>query len=112
MQVGRLSKKTRLVRWKNVLTHQEDVVEVPSEETVGYMRERYMSINKHACSYTVKALLPSGGDSFEFIEMNLNKTLDENGVKDETALYEDLSVSATEFIPVLHAYWNDDLTVA
>lgn len=35
MQVGLLSSKTRLVRVKNVLTEQEDLLEVPSEETVG-----------------------------------------------------------------------------
>jgi hypothetical protein len=37
-QVGLLSSKTRLVRVKNVLTEQEDTMEVPSEETVGQVR--------------------------------------------------------------------------
>lgn len=36
-------------------------MEVPSEETVGHMRERYMAINLHARSYTIKALLPKVG---------------------------------------------------
>jgi hypothetical protein len=36
--VGLLSGKTRLVRVKNVLTEQEDAMEVPSEETVGQVR--------------------------------------------------------------------------
>jgi hypothetical protein len=35
VQVGLLSKQARLVRIKNVLTEQEDVMEVPSEETLG-----------------------------------------------------------------------------
>jgi hypothetical protein len=38
LQVGLLSSKTRLVRVKNVLTEQEDTMEVPSEETVGQVR--------------------------------------------------------------------------
>ena len=40
MQIGNLSKKTRVVRVKNVLTSQEDTVEVPSEETIAEIRER------------------------------------------------------------------------
>jgi hypothetical protein len=42
----------------------------------------------------------------------MNKTLEENGVVDETSTFEDLLVPTDAFIPVLHVYWNDDLTVA
>ena len=42
----------------------------------------------------------------------MNKNLVENGVADETATFEDLHVPTEAFIPVLHVYWNDDLTVA
>lgn len=34
LQVGLLSSQTRLVRIKNVLTEQQDTVEVPMEETL------------------------------------------------------------------------------
>ena len=39
-QIGNLSSKTRVVRIKNVLTSQEDTIEVPSEEMVVEIRER------------------------------------------------------------------------
>ncbi len=45
-------------------------------------------------------------------ELNMNKTLEENGVVDETRTFEDLLVPTDAFVPVIHAYWNDDLTVA
>ncbi len=44
-------------------------------------------------------------------ELNMNLTLEENGVCDETRTFEDLMMPTDEFIPVIHAYWNDDLTV-
>ena len=39
-QIGNLSSKTRAVRVKNVLTSQEDTIEVPTEETIAEIRER------------------------------------------------------------------------
>ncbi len=45
-------------------------------------------------------------------ELDLNQTLEENGVPDETPEFEDHNVPTDYFIPVLHVYWNDDLTVA
>lgn len=44
LQVGLLSGKTRLVRVKNVLTEQEDVLEVPTEETVGQVTEAVLQV--------------------------------------------------------------------
>ena len=40
IQIGNLSKKTRVVRIKNVLTDQVDAIEVPSEESITEIRER------------------------------------------------------------------------
>jgi hypothetical protein len=36
VQIGNLSNKIRVVRIKNVLTSQEDTVEVPTEVSVGF----------------------------------------------------------------------------
>lgn len=47
-QIGALSTRVRLIRIKNVLTGQEDRLEVPGEEMVVEIRERYMDINSHA----------------------------------------------------------------
>lgn len=109
--IGNLSNKIRVVRIKNVLTSQEDTIEVPTEETINEIRERYMEINSHAKSYTWKAMLRNGG-SFAFGELDMTRTLAENGVPDESAEFEDQQIESTFYIPVLHVYWNDDLTVA
>jgi hypothetical protein len=55
-QVGSLTSDLRLVRVKNVLTAQEDLLEVPGEESLGEIRSRYLDLNAHAASYTWKAL--------------------------------------------------------
>mmetsp|Transcript_39741 Transcript_39741/g.118271 ORF Transcript_39741/g.118271 Transcript_39741/m.118271 type:complete len:226 (+) Transcript_39741:152-829(+) len=110
--IGQLSAKTRVVRIKNVLTEQEDTVEVPSEEAVVEIRERYLDINWHAKSYTWKSLVKQPQGGFAFAELDMNKTLEENGVPDEKAEFEDDHIPQDFYVPVLHVYWNDDLTVA
>jgi hypothetical protein len=52
------------------------------------------------------------GSQFEFRELDLNKTLQENGLVDESGTYEALDMPSDYHVPVLHVYWNDDLTVA
>lgn len=54
----------------------------------------------------------NNSSQFEFQELNMNKTLQENGVIDETSTFETLDLPNDFHIPVLHVYWNDDLTVA
>ncbi|PNH09415.1 Cytochrome b5 domain-containing protein 1 [Tetrabaena socialis] len=111
-QMGLLSARTRVIRIRNVLTDQEDQIEVPCEEKLVEIRERYLDLNAHAKSYTWKALVvDSGTGTHVFQELDLNLTLEENGVKDETPVFEDHNVPLDYFIPVLHVYWNDDLTV-
>jgi len=39
-----------------MLTEDADVIEVPSEETINEIQERYKKINYHAGSYTWKRL--------------------------------------------------------
>ncbi|KAJ9510309.1 hypothetical protein QJQ45_015789 [Haematococcus lacustris] len=95
----------------------QGVAHVPSEETVVEIRERYSELNAHAQSYTFKALVTvpqPGSDKAEmqFQELDMNKTLLENGVPDETSTFEQLMIPTDAFVPVLHVYWNDDLTAA
>lgn len=59
----------------------------------------------HLHTVTIALTLPSQ-------ELDLNQTLEENGVPDETPEFEDHNVPTDYYIPVLHVYWNDDLTVA
>ena len=61
---------------------------------------------------TQSAAGPSSNAQYEFKELDLNKTLQENGVADESGTFESLDMPSDYHIPVLHVYWNDDLTVA
>lgn len=139
LKVGLLSAATRLVRVRNVLTEQEDTLEVPCEETVAQLQQRYLALNAHAGSYTWKALVKrarQGGGSgaaaaaaaastqaatmhqqqqqqqHEWRELCMGQTLQENAVLDESSEYEALDLPSDYHVPVLHMYWNDDLTVA
>lgn len=88
---------------------------MPSEETVVEIRERYLELNWHAKSYTWKALvkakkgrpLVDGAEGqgaadaamageFIFAELDLNKTLEENGVPNETSEFEDHQVRLSQ----------------
>ena len=52
--------------------------QVPSEEVIREIRDRYLDYNWHASSYTWKVLLPKDGDH-AFTVLDLDKTLEENG---------------------------------
>ena len=112
-RVGKLTAKIRRVRIKNVLTQQEHVLEVPQEETIKEIQERYMASNWHAASYTWKALVvvEKTGEK-EFVTLDMDKNLEENGVPDETPEFFKLDLDEDYYIPVIHVYFNDDLTVA
>lgn len=105
--IGSLSTKTRYVRCVNTLTGQNDLLEVCSEETLEEVQDRYIEFNKHAPSYTWKALFDGA-----FRPLDMKITLEENGVKDETEELAALNMDPDEYIPVLHLYFNDDLTTA
>mmetsp|Transcript_4249 Transcript_4249/g.4900 ORF Transcript_4249/g.4900 Transcript_4249/m.4900 type:complete len:230 (-) Transcript_4249:194-883(-) len=112
-KVGMLSQKTRVIRLKNVLTGQEDKLEVPAEELIREIRERYLVYNWHAASYTWKVMLSQeGGNDLRFVVMDMDKTLEENGVIDENQDFEAYGIPDDYYIPVIHLYYKDDLTVA
>jgi hypothetical protein len=95
-----------------MLSSQEDHMEVPTEETLGEIRERYLEINWHAKSYTWKALCRTEQQGLTFMELDMNKTLAENRVPDESPIFQDHMMPEDYHVPVLQLYWNDDLTVA
>jgi hypothetical protein len=53
-----------------------------------------------------------GGTEMQFRELDLNRTLSGNGIHDESEAFEALNMAGDYHIPVLHVYWNDDLTEA
>ena len=111
--IGKLSQTMRKIRVKNVLTGQEHLMEVPGEETIAEIRDRYLEFNWHAESYTWKVLRrESEKADFVFVDLDLNKTLQGNGVLDDSQEFEELAIPSDFYIPVIHLYYTDDLTVA
>lgn len=107
--IGKLSRHTRVVRILNVLTKQTTDLEVGSEETLEEIQDRYEDWNTHSVSYTWKVLDP---DDRQFRPLDMDRTLDENGIPDHKDELDRLGIPAYRFVPTIHAYFNDDLTVA
>mmetsp|Transcript_60741 Transcript_60741/g.130485 ORF Transcript_60741/g.130485 Transcript_60741/m.130485 type:complete len:248 (+) Transcript_60741:81-824(+) len=101
--IGSRTQRTRKVTIVNLLTKQKNTMEVPIEETVDEVKDRYILLNAHAGSYTWKRLGKP---------LNMDKTLEENGMKDETEEFVRLGIDPDDHIPVIHLYFNDDLTEA
>jgi len=76
---------------------------VCGEETLEQIRTRALEHNAHAHSYTWKYLGKP---------LDMNKTLPENGIPDEDEELTRLRMDPDEYIPTIHLYFNDDLTVA
>lgn len=108
-KVGRLTKKVRKIKIMNTLTEHVDLIECCTEETIYEILERYKKYNDHAESYTWKRLQRN---------LDMDLTLDENDVPDEKddhfAIYDDdcKNIENEEYIPIIHLYFNDDLTEA
>nr|CAD7260824.1 unnamed protein product [Timema shepardi] len=74
---------------------------VCKEDKLSRISERFLPFNSHASSYTFK---------FETRVLDMNKTLEENGIPDERELFLDLGLEDNFYIPALMIYFNDDLT--
>jgi hypothetical protein len=103
LKIGKLTHKVRKILIINTLTHQSNVIDVCSEETINEILDRYKVINEHAESYTWKRMQ-------RVLDMEL--TLEENDIPDETDEYLYLEIDPEEYIPAIHIYFNDDLTEA
>ena len=65
---------------------------------------RYKKHNKHGGSYIWKRLGRP---------LDMQKTLTENGIEDEDFEFERLDIIKSEwYIPTIHLFFSDDLTVA
>ena len=65
--------------------------------------ERYLPHNSHANSYTWKYF----GNN-----LDMTKTLEENGVEEESEQFYELGMDEDQFLPPIALYFNDDLTEA
>lgn len=100
-QVGRLSAKTRNIRIINTLTSQEHTLQVGALESMWEILHRYLPYNAHAASYTWK---------YDGKNLNMDHTLEENGIRDEEEEFDYLNMDGTLHIPAILLYFNDDLT--
>ncbi|XP_013393112.1 cytochrome b5 domain-containing protein 1 [Lingula anatina] len=101
--VGILSKKTRFVKIINTLTSQEQTIEVCTEEIMQEILTRYLTYNAHAASYTWK---------YDGRNLEMDKTLEENGINDEDEEFYQLRMNDDTYLQAIHLYFNDDLTEA
>lgn len=86
-----------------MLTKHEDTLDVAQEETINEILDRYLEINQHAASYTWKRLGK---------ELNMDRNLAQNDIPDETDELIELGIDIEEYIPAIHLYFDDDLTIA
>ncbi len=105
--IGSVTKLRRLVRIVNMLSKTEDVINTCVEETINDIRDRYLEYNSHGKSYTWKSLVND-----DIIPLDMTKTLEQNGIVDETDKFLSLGMNDDYYIPTLHIYFNDDLTYA
>lgn len=104
--VGRLTKKVRGLEIVNMLTQHQHALEVCCEETIDEIQTRYLSYNAHATSYTWKYLQDD-----DFVPLTMHFTLEENGIPDDSLLLEHFDMDEHLYKPIVHLYFNDDLTV-
>jgi len=86
-----------------MITKDDDVLEVGSEENMHEIQERYVEMNDHAQSYTWKRLGRP---------LDMDKTVEDNDIPDESEEFIELGMDEDMYIPAIHLYYNDDLTVA
>jgi hypothetical protein len=101
--VGILTAKTRQMRIVNMSTLQEQVIEACCEESINDILTRYLPYNSHARSYSWK---------FNGTLLNMDQTLDENGIVDESDAFFELKMDKDQYLPAIQLYYNDDLTEA
>ena len=100
--IGNLTVRTRKIRLVNILTKQEDVLDCATEETLNEILDRYLVFNSHAASYTWKC---------EGRVLDMSRNLEDNDIPDETDELLELGIDLEDYIPAIHLYFNDDLTI-
>ena len=65
------------------------------------IQDRYLVYNEHAASYTWK---------YNGVYLDMHRTLEANGVLDESEEFYNLGMDEDLFLPAIHLYFNDDLT--
>lgn len=77
------------------------VLQVGAQESMWEILHRCLPFNAHAASYTWK---------YEGKKLNMDYTLEENGIRDEDEEFDYLNMDGTLYTPAILLYFNDDLT--
>ncbi|KAH8352055.1 hypothetical protein KR084_001506 [Drosophila pseudotakahashii] len=102
--IGRVTKRARVIRIVNTLTAQTQFMTVCDEDSIYDIQQKYKQrYNHHAGSYEWRKF-SKGGKGCSILD--LNGTLDENGLMDE----EDSTVELPP--PSIWLYYTDDITIA
>ncbi|XP_037092914.1 cytochrome b5 domain-containing protein 1-like isoform X2 [Pollicipes pollicipes] len=99
--VGVLSNRSRKIRLVNMLTRTETTLLVPEEATLWEILQRHLAHNAHAASYVWKF-----GDR----ELDMAKTLEQNGIPNESEDFYKLDLDEDSYLPAIFLYYSDDLT--
>ncbi|KAH8393753.1 hypothetical protein KR200_010850 [Drosophila serrata] len=102
--IGMVTRRPRLIRIVNTLTAKTQYMTVCDEDSIYDIQQKYKQrYNHHAGSYEWRKF-SNGGKACSVL--NLNETLDENGLTDD----EDSNVELPP--PSIWLYYTDDLTIA
>lgn len=77
------------------------VLQVGALESMWEILHRYLPYNAHAASYTWK---------YDGKNLNMDYTLEENGIQDQQEEFDYLNMDSTLYTPAVLLYFNDDLT--
>ncbi|KAG5899274.1 hypothetical protein JTB14_012276 [Gonioctena quinquepunctata] len=101
-QIGLLTKRVRPIRIINMVCpfSKEVLLNVCAEDTFFRIQDRYLLFNNDADSYTWRCIDKN---------IDMNKTLEENGFPDERDLFTKLGLPQNYSIPTVLLYYNDDL---
>ncbi|CAB3370896.1 Hypothetical predicted protein [Cloeon dipterum] len=105
LQVGVITKKQRTVRIINTLTDTMTTLECCTEDSLQKIKDRYSALGfdvSHS-AFTWMSFLTGK-------ELDLEKTLDENNIPDESAHFEELCLPDDLHIPSILLFYNNVIT--
>ncbi|XP_028133541.1 cytochrome b5 domain-containing protein 1 [Diabrotica virgifera virgifera] len=101
-QIGLLTKRVRPLRVVNMVApfFKEVLINVCCEDNFYRIQERYNLFNSDAGSYTWR---------YKSKNIDMNKTMEENGILDERDTFTRLGLPQNYYVPSVFLYYNDDL---
>mmetsp|Transcript_520 Transcript_520/g.1997 ORF Transcript_520/g.1997 Transcript_520/m.1997 type:complete len:88 (-) Transcript_520:677-940(-) len=82
-------------------------MEVPSEEILADVRKRYLEFNRQAEDCIWRALKQNEAGNATSFELDMNSTLEANGITDDTENFDRKRIAFAPFVPVLYLHFTD-----